>query len=65
MSGLSHLIKSPVKQHGHQISYDESEHEEFFKLNRILAINQQQKLDSEIGVDASLEVLKEIMSNPN
>lgn len=35
MSGLGQLIKSPIKTH--QMSYDSSDAEELFRLNRILA----------------------------
>jgi hypothetical protein len=45
MSGLSMALKSPNK--GHHMSYDSSEAEELFKLNRILATTQQEKNENE------------------
>ena len=41
MSGLSQPVKSPNKNP--QLSYDSSDAEELFKLNRILAVKQQEK----------------------
>jgi hypothetical protein len=57
VSGLN-IQKSPIKQNNHQLSYD-SDAEDFFRLNRILAVAHDQ---SEAAPNS---ILEEMLTSPN
>jgi hypothetical protein len=57
VSGLN-IQKSPIKQNNHQLSYD-SDAEDFFRLNRILAVAHDQS-----EADAS-SIFDELLTSPN
>jgi hypothetical protein len=57
VSGLN-IQKSPIKQNNHQLSYD-SDAEDFFRLNRILAVAHDQS-----EADAS-SIFDELLASPN
>jgi hypothetical protein len=43
------------------LSYDSSEADELFKLNRILASKEQEKQEIELAKEVSLEMMEELM----
>lgn len=57
MSGLN-IQKSPIKQNNHQLSYD-SDAEEFFRLNRILAVTHDKR-----EADPN-SIFDELLTSPN